>query len=66
MIFLFFEIVIDGIGKSNLEPNIIDPIFLFYTFIVSSLDPETIFVPSGVIATELTEEGWPLVFKIQP
>ena len=66
--FLFLvEIVIADIEESNFELKVFDPLFRSQTFIVLLDDPETIFVLSGVIATELTEEEWPCrVFKRFP
>lgn len=36
-----------------------DPLFRSHTLTVLSSDPETILLPSGVIATEMIAEVWP-------
>lgn len=57
--FLFFEIAIADIGESNLLVNMFEPLFRWHTPIVLSPDPDTNYVPPGVIATELTRSVWP-------
>jgi hypothetical protein len=58
--FVLVEIAIEDIEESNLELKMFDPLFKSQTFMVLSKDPETIFVLSGVIATDQTKEVWPL------